>query len=180
MKEPLTIEQQNLVTENHNLIYEFAKRKHLPVGECYDILAIGLCNAASMFNGDRGKFSTIANRSMENAMTDYYREINKCRSIPANMIVSYDAQNSDDDCEGTGTYLDCLANNHCTYEVVASDMMSEFLIGLLSEKEKVVVKLLISGMTHDEIAAYMGCKRQNIQYYIKQIRKKWLAHMNNN
>ena len=42
----LTAEQQQLVIENHNLIYDFAKRKNLIIEEYYDILAIGLCNAA--------------------------------------------------------------------------------------------------------------------------------------
>lgn len=180
MKKPLTREQQNLVTENHNLIYEFAKRKHLAVDEYYGILAIGLCQAAQIYNSDSGKFSTVANKCMNNILVNHYEYLSSQRFIPEDMILSYDAPKSGEDGDDNGCFLDNITDSRCTHDIVVSGIMSEILINLLSEKEQTVVNLLMSGMTQDKIAGYMGCKQQNIAYYVKQIRKKWSTYIDNN
>lgn len=180
MKKPLTKEQQNLVTENHNLIYEFAKRKHLAIDEYYGLLAIGMCQAAQIYNGESGKFSTVANKCMNNILVNHYEHLSSQRSIPEDMILSYDASNGGEDGDNNSCFLDSLADSRCTHDIVVSGIMSEILINLLSEREQMVVNLLVNGMTQDKIAERMGCKRQNIGYYIKQIRKKWIVYMDNN
>lgn len=180
MKEPLTKEQQNLVTENHNLIYEFAKRKHLAIDEYYGLLAIGMCQAAQIYDSNSGKFSTVANKCMNNILVNHYEYLGSQRSIPEDMILYYDAPKSGEDGDDNGCFLDSLADNRCTHDIVVSGIMSEILINLLSEKEQMVVKLLMDGVTQDKIAECMNCKRQNIGYYIKQIRKKWNTYMDNN
>lgn len=180
MKEPLTKEQQNLVTDNHNLIYEFAKRKHLAIDEYYGLLAIGMCQAAQIYDSDSGKFSTVANKCMNNILVNYYEYLSSQRSIPEDMILYYDAPKSGEDGDENGCFLDNIADSRCTHDIVVSGIMSETLINLLSEREQMVVNLLVNGLTQDKIAERMGCKRQNIGYYIKQIRKKWTTYMDNN
>ena len=180
MKEPLTKEQQNLVTENHNLIYEFAKRKHLAIDEYYGILAIGLCQAAQIYDCNYGKFSTVANKCMNNILLSHYQHLSLQRSVPENMILYYDAPKSSDGGSDNGCILDNIADSHCTHDIVVGGIMSEILINLLSEKEQMIANMLMNGVTQDKIAEYMGCKRQNIGHYIKQIRKKWNTYMGNN
>ena len=180
MKEPLTKEQQCLVTENHNLIYEFAKRKHLAIDEYYGILAIGLCQAAQIYDNNSGKFSTVANNCMNNFLVNHYEHLSSQRSVPEDIVCSYDVPKSGEDGDNNGCFLDNLADSRCTHDIVVSGIMSETLINLLSDKEQMVVNLLTNGMIQDEIADRMGCKRQNVGYYIKQIRKKWSTYMNNN
>ena len=61
----LSQEQQKLVADNHNLIYSFARKHKIDVGEYYDVLALGLCKAAMYHDGVSGKFSTLAYQSMK-------------------------------------------------------------------------------------------------------------------
>lgn len=178
MSKSLTKIQQNLVTENHNLIYEFAKKKHLPIEEYYDILAIGLCEASKIYDCNSGEFSTIAFRCMNSELNDYYKYINRGKRIPEDMILSYDAPSSGGDFDCKGNFLDSFTDNRCVHDIVASDIMSEILINLLSDKEQTIVKLLAKGMNQSDIAKRIGCKRQTVQYYITQIRKKWNTYLN--
>ena len=60
------IEQKKLFEDNHNLIYSYAKKKHISSEKWYDVLAIGLCKAARSFDPDKGKFSTWAYRFFDN------------------------------------------------------------------------------------------------------------------
>ena len=180
MKEPLTKEQQNLVTENHNLIYEFAKRKHLVIDEYYGILAIGLCQAAQIYDSNSSKFSTVANKCMNNILVNHYEYLSSQRLIPEDMILYYDAPKSGEDNDDNGCFLDSFADTNCTHDIVVSGIMSDILINLLSEKEQMVANMMMNGMTQDEIAECMGCKRQNVGYFIKQIRKKWTTYIDNN
>ena len=55
----LTQQQQQLVEDNHKLIYFYLYRNSLSVDEFYDVAAIGLCKAAITYNGQT-KFSTYA------------------------------------------------------------------------------------------------------------------------
>lgn len=177
MIEPLTKTQQNLVTKNHNLIYEFAKKKHLPIEEYYDILAIGLCEASKIYNSSSGEFSTIAFRCMDAELKDYYKYINREKRIPDDMILSYDAPKGGEDSDDNGNYLDTFSANHCVHDIVVSGIMSDILMNLLSDKEQVIVKLLVNGMNQCNIAEHIDCKRQTVKYYIMQIRKKWSTYL---
>lgn len=177
MSKPLTKTQQNLVTDNHNLIYEFAKKKHLSIEEYYDILAIGLCEASKIYDNSNGEFSTIAFRCMDAELKDHYKYINREKRIPEEMILSYDAPMNDDALKTTD-FLDSFADNNCVHDIVVSGIMSEILLNLLSEKEQKVVAFLMNGMNQSDIAKHMDCKRQTVKYYIVQIRKKWDTYLN--
>lgn len=178
MSKSLTKIQQNLVTKNHNLIYEFAKKKHLPIEEYYDILAIGLCEASKIYDCNSGEFSTIAFRCMGAELNDHYKFINRGKRIPEDMILSYDAPSGGDDSDSKTNFLDNFTDNRCVHDIVASSIMSEILINLLSDKEQIVARLLANGINQSDIARRIGCKRQTVQYYITQIRKKWNTYLN--
>lgn len=169
----LTKEQQDLVTKNHNLIYDFAKKKNLLISEYYDILAMGLCKAAMEYKENNGMFSTFAYPCMENELINHYVKTNRKHCIPEEMIISSDAPRNGEDFDNKVSLLDSLKDDSCTDDIVLGEVMSTYLISLLSEKEQTVVNLIMDGMTHREIAQKMKCKRQNISYYIQQIRKKW-------
>lgn len=170
MSKTLNKEQQELVEKNHNLIYEFAKNKGLAIDEYYDILAIGLCQAASAYDENRGRFSTIAYHSMNNILKQHYRHISRQRAIPENKIVSYNAQAGDEDIDKS--YIDAIADDCCVQDTVISNITTERIVDTLNDKEKMIAKLFMEGMTHSEISVKLGCSRQNITYYAQQMRKK--------
>lgn len=178
MMKPLTIEQQELVEKNHNLIYEFAKNKNLVLDEYYDILAIGLCKAASAYDESRGKFSTIAYCCMNNILKEHYRYVSRQCAIPEDKIFSYDVQLSDEDIDGS--YIDVIADNCCVQETVFDNIMTESIMNRLNDNEKIVAVYLINGLKQSEIAVAIGCSRQNVGHYVQQIRKKMSKFMDNN
>lgn len=70
----LTDSAKDLAAENHNLIYGFLKRYQLDVEEYYDLAAIGFCQAAAIFNPDRGvKFSVLAYRCMYQEIGHHFK-----------------------------------------------------------------------------------------------------------
>ena len=177
MNEPLTKEQQQLVELNHNLIYNFAKKRNLIIDDYYDILAIGLCKAAKIFNKNKGEFSTIAFRCMENELCMYWRHEQRQSSIPEDMILSYDAPINDEDSDSRSSFLDNVADRNYTHDIVIENIMGNMLLDVLNDKEKSIVELLDNGLSQVDIAIKFGCTRQNISYCIKQIGKKWQRYL---
>ena len=62
--EQLTLDQQRIVSENHNLIYSLANKKNINLDEYYDVLAIGLCKAAIAFDNKKVVFFLHPYRGM--------------------------------------------------------------------------------------------------------------------
>ena len=55
----LTKEQQKIVEDNHNLIYDFLHRRGLNIEEYYGIVAESLCKAVLNWDESKGKLSTL-------------------------------------------------------------------------------------------------------------------------
>lgn len=55
----LSNEQKNLVEENYNLIYKYAKDHKLDIEEFSGLLSIGLCKAALNYDSDKNKVLNI-------------------------------------------------------------------------------------------------------------------------
>ena len=172
-KKSLTLEQQDLVTQNHNLIYDFAKRKNLVIEEYYDILAIGLCNAALYYDSSKGKFSTLANLCMSNAVKDYWRNISADSKISEDLILSYDASKSGDEAECGDAFIDRLTDGISIQDMVLSNISCDALMGVLNEKEKKVVRGITKGLTSREIAKIIDCTHQYVSVIKTNIKKKW-------
>lgn len=173
MKSQFTEAQKKIIVENHNLIYEFAKHRNLDVDDYYGVLAIGLCNAAKVFDESKGKFSTFAYKCMQNELYMHWRAMQKKSRIPQEMIVSYDAPLKNDESENDGYFIDGLADCYSACDITMDNIMLETFINSLDEKEKFIIQLLIEGETRCEIAAQLKCKVQNVCYYVSRIRKKW-------
>lgn len=171
MQDILTKEQSDIASANHNLIYKFASDNGLNIEEYYGILAIGLCNAAKIFDESKGKFSVIAYKCMQNEVYTYWRSLKRKNSIPPDMVYSYDALISGDENDGNESFLDRLSISYDGNEIINSVISNMFIDGL-TEKERSIIDMLLNGLTHNEIADNIGCTRQNVSYYIKQIRNK--------
>lgn len=173
--EPLTKEQQELVSKNHDLIYSYAIKKRVSVAEYYDVLAIGLCKAAKAFDENKGAFSTLAYKCMENELLMYFNQLQKLSATPSNVVLSYDALNCSENIDNQNGIIDYGSYN----DMMASAMFREF-IEELNENEKKILKHLIKGLTHYEIAEIINCSRQNIDYHVKNMRNKANKYFNYN
>ena len=168
----LTIEQQVLAEENHNLIYDFANRKNLPIDEYYDILAIGLCNASKIYDSKKGKFSTICNKCMDNEVKRYWRDKNTLKNIINEEALSYDRfLNTDDEDE---SFLDILSNGYNMANDVITDMTFSLFLNKLKNKERIVIEYIIEGLKQSEIANKLNVTPQCISEIVRKIRQKWI------
>lgn len=168
--------QRQLVSDNHSLIYSYAKSKNLYLDEYYDLLAIALCKAAKSFDEGKTKFSTFAYKCMENEVNTYWRKLNAQYSIPQDMIVYYHASQSIDETECrdfSDLFYDYESQESAEYAI----MFSEFINGL-EDKEKSIAIMLASGMKHKEIGERLLCSRQSVDYHIKIIKNKLLNYLN--
>jgi len=183
MTEPLTKKQQELVEMNHNLIYSFAYKNNLSLEEYYDILAIGMCKAASTFDESKGAFTTVAFRCMRNEVFHYWDSMKKKSVIPNNMIFSYDVHISEvmnDTYEDKNSFLSILSNKNYTHDVAIGNIMINEFMEILTKEEKYLVKLLMIGVTQAEIAEKTNRSRQLINLYVMKIRKKLNNYLRKN
>lgn len=176
---PLTKQQQELVETNHKLIYKFAIKNNLPIDEYYDILAIGLCKAAQIFDKNNGAFSTIAYRCMANDVKNYWRHLSIKSAVPSGMVMYYDSPNKNMHYEPVEpvSVLDCIASDSCTHDAAINNVVVSDLFGLLKEDEKLIAKLIMLGMNQTEIAKIAKCTKQNINSKVNKIRKKYFVHL---
>ena len=163
----LTEEQKKLVEENHNLIYWFAKKYHVPIEEYYDVLAQGLCMAAYHYDPSKCSFSTYAYLCMNTEMHVEYRKTLRKSEIPQGNIFHY---------ENAWQLSDLIPTNEKTENKVIDKISYENLISLLNDilndKDKEVLNYILNGLTMREIAKIEGTSHQAIHNRMKKIREK--------
>ena len=163
----LTEEQKKLVEENHNLIYWFAKKYHVPIEEYYDVLAQGLCMAAYHYDPSKCSFSTYAYLCMNTEMHVEYRKTLRKSEIPQGNIFHY---------ENAWQLSDLIPTNEKTENKVIDRISYENLISLLNDilndKDKEVLTHILNGLTMREIAKIEGTSHQAIHNRMKKIREK--------
>lgn len=176
MDKKLTEKQQKLVEENHNLIYGFANKMHLPLEEYYDLLAIGLCKAAQIFEEDKGAFSTVAYCCMKNELALYLRHIQIKSAIPKELIFSYDASCKDSHNGDTGNnVLETLASKHSVEDLVVNHIVTKEILTSLKDEDKFILQMIAVGMSQRKIAEKMGYSAQWVNNCIKRIRRRCIS-----
>lgn len=74
---PLTKEQQHFAENNHHLVYAFLNAQELSESTYYDVVIFGYLRAVQEYcetpHLHRYKFSTLAWKRMQSALSDYFR-----------------------------------------------------------------------------------------------------------
>ena len=163
----LTEEQKKLVEENHNLIYWFAKKYHVPIEEYYDVLAQGLCMAAYHYDPSKCSFSTYAYLCMNTEMHVEYRKTLRKSEIPQGNIFHY---------ENAWQLSDLIPTNEKTenkvIDKISYENLTSLLNDILNDKDKEVLSHILNGLTMREIAKIEGTSHQAIHNRMKKIREK--------
>ena len=174
----LNYEQQQLAEQNHNLIYSFAKSRKLDLEEYYDVLAIGLCKAALVYDENKATFSTLAYKCMNNEYNKIIRGQTVKRKIPDNLISSLDAVISVSEEDGSETTLyDYIKKDIFPIpdsSTITNIMIKNFYNNKLTKQEQKVFRLLVQDRTQVEISKTMSLTRSRISQIILQIREKWI------
>lgn len=176
----LNHEQQQLAEQNHNLIYSFAKSRKLDLEEYYDVLAIGLCKAALVYDKNKATFSTLAYKCMSNEYNKIIKGQTVQRKIPDNLISSLDEVISVSEEGSEVTLYDCIKKDIFPIpdsSTITNIMFDKFYNNKLTKQEQKIVKLLAQDRTQVEISKLMGLTRQRISAIIGKIKEKLMKYI---
>jgi RNA polymerase sigma factor (sigma-70 family) len=168
----MTDKQKKMVEENHNLIYAFLQKYHLPVEEWYGMAAIGLCRAAMTFKENVSSFSTYAYRCMFTAVMQEKRKETHAKTIPNHMIFYYQTELNDSD-GNTACFMDFIPSiDDVEGDTIAKVIFEEFN-EILKPRDKAVFQMLQDGYTQREIGSMVGCS----QTQVSRIKKKFTRYL---
>lgn len=92
---PLTEEERIFAEEHHDLMYRYMRVHKLDLAEWYDILIIPYLQAVKKYHEYKRlhslKFEQVFFRTLDNARSNYWRDINRTKNCPKGGIFSYDA-----------------------------------------------------------------------------------------
>ena len=166
----MTEQQKQLITENHNLIYSFLNKYNLDVEEYYDLAAIGLCRAAKSYQHTNSRFSTYAYRCMFNIIANELKRKENVSVIPEHLVVSYNntIKNEEDDMV---EYLEYIPSDFdLGYSSTNKVTIISYIEKLsLSERDLLILRLLIEGYTLIEIGKMINCDRSTVARVRKKI-----------
>lgn len=163
----MTKEQEQLVTDNHNLIYHcIHKYKGTTIEDYYDVCAIGLCKAAISYDTSKGiKFATYACVIIENEIRQLLRNSKKY-SVP---VYSLDRTfNNTSDGTGEIAFGENITTGLSAYDEIVPYQLDE----VLNAQEYKVVVLTLQGYTQLEIGNIIGKSQAQISRYFHSIKQK--------
>lgn len=163
----MTKEQEQLVTDNHNLIYWFIQKKNLDIDLYYDVLAIGLCKAAIHYNESKNsKFATYAVVVMDNEYKAECRR-NMSQGRRCDTLCSLDELIHNE--KGDIFPRSELITNGLT---VYDEIIPYNLEDILTDTQLQLVRLYMLGFTQDEISKQLNYSQSYISRLLTQIKKK--------
>lgn len=158
----LNDQQRKTVEQNHNLIYNYLKNKNMDEEEWYDIVAIGLCQAAYYFDESVGvQFSTFAYKCINLKVSEELTHRQAGRKIPEDKIVSLNMEintESERECH----LLDIIPSPYSVEDEVITKMNMDTFIKKQSEKKRQILQLYEHGYDTGEIAKFFGDTKCNI------------------
>lgn len=177
---------RDLVIDNQGMVHHICRKYFKPGLQCldYDDLVqignIGLINAARRYRPEIGKFSTLAYRLIIYAIQRYFRD-NSAGGVKiprhqkqAGVTVpccSYQAEVA-----GSGTNEPLRFESMMGEEQDFSGAYVDEFCGVLSSREKKIVKLRMAGLTQQEIARAFGISQAQISRDITKIKKKFAKY----
>lgn len=178
IRDDMTEQQKQLITENHNLIYSFLNTYNLDVEEYYDLAAIGLCRAAKSYQHTNSRFSTYAYRCMYNIVANELNRKQNVGVIPEHLVISYNntIKNENDE---MAEYLEYIPSD---FDLEYSSTSKVFLMTLienlsLSKRDLLILHLLVEGYTLIEIGRIVNCDRSTVARVRKKIVNKLKGFM---
>lgn len=164
----LNEKQKNLVEENYNLIYKYAKDHKLDIEEFSGLLSIGLCKAALNYDFDKTKFSTFAYRCMGNEVSNYLRKINAAKHLRHDTVYSMEAFDENCDSPISETLLMVSSENIEREYIFKAKFQKEY--DKLKDQVKNIVALKYHGYTNNEVAEIMDMKASTVSMALKKFK----------
>ena len=157
---PLTEEEKDFAadTDNYNHLFGYMRIYRLDQEEWYDILIIPYLQAVKKYLSisrlQEYTFKTILFKTLDNARSNYYMNLNRQKRIPSNMIFSLDWEMDDvntDSGRKIEPWIQFDPKQSVEETVLDKELIIEILHLLNDMQRKIFIKLL-DGYTHNIIA----------------------------
>lgn len=167
----MTEQQQKIVEDNHNLIYSFLQKYHLPIEDWYGLAAIGLCKAAMTFKEDVSSFSTYAYRCMFTAVFSEKRKETQTGTIPEGLIFYYQAEFDTDNDGGGLSFLENIPSKDDVEGDALANVIFEEFDSTLKPRDRTIFKMFREGYKQKEISLAVGCSQAQVSRVGKKLKK---------
>ena len=164
---------EKIVEENHNLIYAFLNKCHLPTNEYYDLAAIGLCKAAKTWDCDRQKFSTYAYTCMFNEVMGEKRKYRCKKRINNDELISLDAHIDE---EQKLSILDIINDSYSLEDEIITNIDVSNFVKSLKGRDRAIVDLFTLGYVQDDVANIIGVSQATISRIKKKLKDKYIKN----
>ena len=158
--------KQQLIEDNMGLVYGLVHREYPTYSNDEDIIQcgmLGLCVAAEKWDESKSAFSTFATICIRSSIQYEFRKRAKYKddlSLDAELPTRHDTGNID-----ISTYKDLIVGDEdVTYFDIGIDLKK------LTEREREIARLLLTGMTQADVAKRLGVSRQYVGKVTRKIR----------
>lgn len=169
----MTKEQEQLVTDNHNLIYFFLNKwgkilEYSDMTDYYDICAIGLCKAAITYDSSKDvKFATYAGVCIENEIKIELRNRKKYSAPVYSLDMTF---NNTSDGTGEIAFEENLTTGLSAYDEILPYQLDK----VLNAREYKLVALILQDYTQIEIGNIIGISQAQVSKMFSKIKQKLL------
>ena len=166
----LTKEQQQFASENHYIVDNFLKYRHLDRDEYYDVVIFGFIRAVkNYFNRSdlwRYNFSTIAQYAMKSDLYNHYRK--QRRQKRTAVVVSLDNMAYD----GSGlTLAEVTAASGSVSDHFESESFWNEITSNLPDECVEILRMRTEGYDDREIAKNRGMRLKDVDNMMNRIRE---------
>ena len=164
----LTDEQREFAAENHYLVENFLKFRHLDRVEYYDVIIFGFIRAVRKYfmrpELQIYSFSTIAIYAMKSDLFNYYRK--QGRKMRSAAVVSLDAPAYDDN---NMTIGETIPAPDSVTDYIDMEIMWNNITANLSNDCVKILRMKSDGYDNREIAKIRGISLKNIKGMLEKI-----------
>ena len=172
---PLTEEQKVFAEINHNLVYQFLRRKNYNIEEYYNVVILDYIMACQMYleRGDlqeKYDFPIIAYMRMNSAISNHFKAKNcQCRK-PEQGTISVEELIDSDSGMGKEITSDNLDTLQKIIQSEENEQFIESILLLLPERQGKIVLYLMDGYKEREIYKFLGIGRKIYQSDMEKIK----------
>ena len=174
---PLTAEERVFAEAHHNLMYRYMRIHDLDIEEWYDRLIIAYLNSVKKYfryeKLQNLKFEQVFFRTLDNARSNYWRDLNRYKRCPEGGIWSIEGLETINNNEGDDyDFYNCLADDRISLNDIVIDSLytSALIDELEKEQYKKIVLLLIEGYNGKEISNMLHIGYKKYSRYIAEIK----------
>lgn len=157
---------KELMAKNSGIILTIARSYHIPAYDLEDLLSVGyeaLWDATIHFESERGfAFTTFLKNCVMQKYNRLYNGAHREKRNNGADPLSYEG-------------MEDIHKEGSKYDDYSSLYLEDFL-NTLKDTARQVAELLMEGFTKSETAKAVGCTPATVNYYLKQIRKAYIAY----